>query len=59
MVPECPSCDHKITITGQPRVGQRLTCPSCRAELEVIWLDPVEVDFPFDDDDDDYDGDDD
>ncbi len=51
MATECPSCDYKITIGGRPRIGQRVTCPACRAELQVIWLDPLELDFPFDDED--------
>jgi hypothetical protein len=31
-------------------MGQRLTCRSCNTEVEVVWLDPVELDWPYDDD---------
>jgi lysine biosynthesis protein LysW len=58
MKADCPSCDYKINFGGQARMGQRLTCPSCRVELEVIWLDPVELDFIYDDEDEDFDEDD-
>ena len=57
MSAECPACDYKITIGGRPRIGQRVTCPACRADLAVIWVDPIELDFPYDDDDDDYEDD--
>jgi hypothetical protein len=30
-----------------------VTCSRCDAELEVVWLDPVELDWPFIDDYDD------
>ena len=59
MTVECPACNHKIIIGGHPRIGQRVTCSACRAELAVIWLDPIELDFPYDDDDDDYEDNDD
>jgi len=38
-------------------MGSQVTCPECDAELEVVWLDPIELDWPFDDED--YDDDDD
>ncbi len=42
-----------------PKMGQTVRCSTCGAQLEVVWLDPVELDWPFDDDegdelDDDY-----
>lgn len=59
MAAECPSCDYKMTLGGRLRIGQRVTCPACRAELQVIWLDPVELDFPYDDDEEEFDDDED
>jgi hypothetical protein len=32
-------------------VGKQVTCPHCEAELEIIEIDPVEVDWTYDDDD--------
>jgi lysine biosynthesis protein LysW len=47
---ECPSCGSKVFVGTKPRVGQRVKCPSCSSELEVVWLDPVELDWPYDED---------
>jgi lysine biosynthesis protein LysW len=33
-----------------PKMGQPVLCSACGARLEVVWLDPVELDWPFDDD---------
>jgi lysine biosynthesis protein LysW len=56
---ECPACNTNVNLGGKPKMGQRLKCNSCGTELEVVWLDPVELDWPYDDDDfDDYDDDD-
>lgn len=43
----CPSCG--VVITGNNRrMGAIITCLTCDTELEVISLDPFEVDFPID-----------
>lgn len=47
---DCPSCKTKIMLGAQPKMGQRFTCSGCRVELEVAWLDPLELDFPFSED---------
>jgi hypothetical protein len=36
-------------------MGQRVGCPVCREKLEVIWLHPVELDWPFEDEYEEYD----
>ena len=48
---ECISCGSEIKFAHQPKMGLPITCPECDAELEVVWLDPVELDWPFDDED--------
>jgi lysine biosynthesis protein LysW len=53
---ECISCGSDIKIAGRPKMGLQVRCPDCDAELEVVWLDPLELDWPFDDED--YDDDD-
>ena len=61
---ECPNCDAYIPIGAKAKMGQRITCPSCKEELEVVWLHPVELDWAIDEDDfddeddDEYDDDD-
>jgi alpha-aminoadipate carrier protein LysW len=59
----CPSCDKAVNLSGDPEIGQRITCPSCQTELEVIDVEPVELDWAYDydddwDDDEDWDDDD-
>ncbi|HEX9617945.1 MAG TPA: hypothetical protein VGA03_11080 [Anaerolineales bacterium] len=52
---ECPSCGRKVLVGGSPRRGQRFTCSQCDTLLEVVGLDPLELDWTYDDDDDDFD----
>ena len=47
----CPSCGDEIRLRSQPGVGQQVLCPYCGAELEVIALDPVELDWVYYDED--------
>lgn len=58
---ECPSCFNSVNVGSSPRIGQFVVCASCKTELEVVWLSPIELDIPFgdsnyedDDDDDDF-----
>ena len=45
----CPDCDEKISLNSKPVVvGQKLTCPHCDADLEVISVDPLELDWAYD-----------
>jgi alpha-aminoadipate carrier protein LysW len=43
----CPDCDGKIVL-NPAKIGQTLTCPHCDAELEVISVDPLELDWAYD-----------
>jgi lysine biosynthesis protein LysW len=43
----CPDCDEKIVL-NRAVVGQTLTCPHCSADLEVIGIDPLELDWSYD-----------
>jgi lysine biosynthesis protein LysW len=63
----CPECSHEITLP-KPREGQRVACPNCGADLEVINSHPLELDWAYSepeddlatlalDDDDDWDDD--
>ena len=44
----CPDCEGKIVLNPLARVGQKLACPHCQAELEVISVDPLEFDWAYD-----------
>ena len=57
---ECPQCGKEISVGLQPRIGQQVTCANCDSELEVVWLDPLELDWPMldladEEEDDDFD----
>jgi alpha-aminoadipate carrier protein LysW len=45
----CVECDAELNIGGRVRIGQRLVCPSCGVQLEVISARPLEVDIAYDD----------
>jgi lysine biosynthesis protein LysW len=47
---ECPSCGNNVIVGSNPRLGQLFKCQSCSSELEVVSLDPVELDWPYDED---------
>ena len=61
---ECPSCGSEVSIFTKPKVGQRVKCNSCETDLEIVWLEPVELDWALEgydeeeDDDLDYEEDD-
>ena len=44
----CPDCEDPIQLGDRPKVGQRVTCHSCGAELEIIETAPLELDWAFD-----------
>jgi lysine biosynthesis protein LysW len=43
----CPGCDAIIALDN-PQTGAMVTCHKCDEELEIISIDPFEVDFPLD-----------
>lgn len=51
---ECPQCGKEIIVGSQPRIGKLVECKGCGSELEVVWLDPLELDWPMLDDDDEF-----
>jgi lysine biosynthesis protein LysW len=53
---QCPSCGGQVSIYTKPKMGQKVKCNTCESDLEVVWLEPVELDWAlegFDDEDDD------
>lgn len=39
----CPECDAEITLETGTEVGEIIVCSDCGVDLEVISLDPAEV----------------
>lgn len=44
----CLDCEREIDLGPSPKIKQRLTCPHCRVTLEVINIDPLELDWVYD-----------
>jgi alpha-aminoadipate carrier protein LysW len=47
----CPDCDAEVHVDLDADKGDKITCDECATELEVVGLDPVELDIAEDDDD--------
>jgi alpha-aminoadipate carrier protein LysW len=54
----CPECDTEIHVEEDLDKGETMACPECDAKLEVVGLDPIELDAVVDKDDEDEDEDD-
>jgi hypothetical protein len=46
-VATCPLCDTSIPTSRNLTVGNMLFCPRCDCLLQVVSVDPPEVDFPY------------
>ncbi len=44
----CPLCDANISLPRSLLVGSMLFCPRCDCLLQIVSLDPPEIDFPLD-----------
>jgi lysine biosynthesis protein LysW len=47
---DCPSCGANVYVGSKPKLGQHIMCFACKTELEIVWLEPVELDWPYEDD---------
>jgi uncharacterized paraquat-inducible protein A len=43
----CPECEDSVNLGTRPHEGQRLVCPACKTPLEIVSLDPLEIDVSF------------
>ena len=55
MKTNCVSCKELVDAGNDPGLGDKVSCSKCDARLEVIWLAPLELDWPADEYDDDDD----
>jgi lysine biosynthesis protein LysW len=46
---QCPVCDAWFYLEDDVEVGDRIECPECDAQLKVVSLDPVELDYDLGD----------
>jgi lysine biosynthesis protein LysW len=49
IVAKCPLCGEKVKVGARPWIGQEVPCPACDAVLEVVRLNPVSLDWPYED----------
>lgn len=55
----CPECDEEVYVDADVVQGDVMACDECGESLEVVGLDPIELDPYVDDEFDEFDGDDD
>ncbi|TVR23360.1 MAG: lysine biosynthesis protein LysW [Anaerolineaceae bacterium] len=41
----CPECDATLNIPADAMQNELIACADCGAELEIISLDPIELDL--------------
>jgi lysine biosynthesis protein LysW len=49
----CPFCKEAVEIKKTAKEGDIVICKACEAELEIVSLKPLELDWPLDDYEDD------
>ncbi len=49
----CPECEAEVHVDTDADKGDVMTCEDCGSELELVGLDPVELDIVEEDDPDD------
>lgn len=54
---KCPMCGGSVKISSTAKKGSLVYCDSCDAELEIVSLKPLELDWPLEDYEDDFDDD--
>lgn len=45
---KCPLCRDDVTLGSQAKIGNRVICRGCDAQLEIVSLYPFELDWPYD-----------
>lgn len=51
MIVECPECDADVSVPGDSDMADVLECDECGAKLEIVGLDPIEVELVDDSED--------
>ena len=41
----CPECDAEVHVDTDADKGDAVTCEECGTDLEIVGLDPVELDI--------------
>ena len=51
---KCPMCGASVGVPTKVKEGDQVFCDACDAELEVVSVKPLELDWPLDDIEDEY-----
>ncbi len=54
----CPECEAEIHVDEDVDKGEVINCMECEVALEVVGLDPIELDLASQDEDEEYDDED-
>ena len=50
----CPECGEDVFVDAESEQGDIISCDECGTDLEIVGLDPVELDIYTEDDLDDF-----
>jgi alpha-aminoadipate/glutamate carrier protein LysW len=50
----CPECEAEVQVDEDMDKGDLVECPDCGSTLEVVGLDPIELDLSAEEEDDDW-----
>ncbi len=53
----CPECSEDVFVDADSEQGDIVSCDECGTDLEIVGLDPIELDVHADTDGDDFDKD--
>jgi lysine biosynthesis protein LysW len=49
----CPECEAEIHVDEEIDKGETMHCEECDTKLEVVGLDPIELDVVYDEEEED------
>lgn len=47
----CPECSEEVYVDAESEQGDTITCDECGSSLEIVGLDPMELDIVSGDED--------
>ena len=53
----CPECSEDVFVDADSEQGDIVSCDECGTDLEIVGLDPIELDISAETDKDDFDAD--
>ncbi len=53
----CPECSEDVFVDADSEQGDIVSCDECGTDLEIVGLDPIELDISAESDADDFDAD--